>query len=88
MPFIKRKSFAHEQEIRAIVMLPEPGKGTAISCDMKTLIANIYIAPGAPAFYADTVRHVIERAEADIEAPVVPSASLTHRTISRGSGRR
>lgn len=76
MPFIKRKSFAHEQELRAIVMLPEPGKGTAISCDMKTLIAKIHIAPGAPAFYADTVRYVIERAEADIEAPVVPSKLL------------
>ncbi len=76
MPFIKRASFAHEQELRAIVKLPAPGKGTAIACDMNTLIAKIHIAPGAPSFYADTVRYVIERAEAKIEAPVVLSRLL------------
>ena len=76
MPFIKRISFAHEQELRAIVKLPAPRTGTAIPCDMNTLIARIHIAPGATAFYADTVRYVIERAEAKIEAPVVLSRLL------------
>ena len=27
MGFIKRKSFGHERELRALVMLPEPCKG-------------------------------------------------------------
>jgi hypothetical protein len=76
MPFIKRKSFEHERELRAIVMLPESGKGALMPCDMDTLIAKIHIAPGAPPFYADAVRYVIDRADAKITAPVMPSRQL------------
>jgi SAM-dependent methyltransferase len=37
--FIKRRSFAHEQELRATILLPKPGIGTAVPCDMDALIA-------------------------------------------------
>jgi len=73
MGFIKRKSFEHEREMRAVVMLPEPGQGAAMPCDMNTLIAQIHIAPLADPYYADAVRYVIDRAEKKLEAPVVVS---------------
>jgi Protein of unknown function (DUF2971) len=37
--FTKRKSFAHEQELRAMIPLSRPGIGTAVPCDMDALIA-------------------------------------------------
>lgn len=35
--FLKRKSFAHEQELRATIRLPTPGAGTAVPCDLNAL---------------------------------------------------
>jgi hypothetical protein len=57
-------------------MLPEPGNGTALPCDMNALIAQIHIAPLAEPYYADVVRYVIERADAKLDAPVVASRLL------------
>ena len=76
MGFIKRKSFEHEQELRAVVMLPEPGKGAGIPCDMNTLIAKIHIAPLAEPYYVDAVRCVIDHAGPTLAAPVVVSKLL------------
>jgi hypothetical protein len=73
MGFIKRKSFEHEREMRAVVMLPEPGQGAAVPCDMNTLIAQIRIAPLADPYYTDAVRYVIDRAGTKLEAPMVVS---------------
>ncbi len=39
--FLKRKSFEHEQELRATILLPAPGTGTAVPCDLKALIVQI-----------------------------------------------
>jgi hypothetical protein len=74
--FIKRKSFAHEQELRATILLPTPGIGTLVPCDIDALIAKIHISPEAPSFYADTVRYIIERADIEIKAPVLQSKLL------------
>jgi Protein of unknown function (DUF2971) len=82
MGFIKRKSFEHEQELRAVVMLPEPGKGAGVPCDMNTLIARIHIAPLAEPYYVDAVHYVIEHANPKLDAPVVVSKLLAHPTIN------
>jgi hypothetical protein len=74
--FIKRKSFAHEQELRATIKLSNAGSGIAVPCDMGALIAQIHIAPQAPAYYADAVRYIVERTHPKITAPVVPSRLL------------
>lgn len=76
MGFIKRKSFEHERELRALVMLPEAGKGAALPCDMNTLIARIHIAPLTEPYYADAVRYVIDRADIKPDAPVVVSTLM------------
>lgn len=73
-PFIhKRMSFAHEQEVRALLSkwpITEKGfdytqetieHGLQIKVDIETLIERIYIAPSAPAWFADIVKAVITR---------------------------
>jgi hypothetical protein len=74
--FIKRKSFAHEQELRATIPLSKPGIGTAVPCDMDALIAQIRIFPQAPPYYADAVRYIVGGAHTKVTAPVVPSRLL------------
>jgi hypothetical protein len=74
--FIKRKSFAHEQELRATILLSKPGAGTAVLCDMDALIAKIHISPHAPPYYADAVRYIVKCADTKITAPIVPSRLL------------
>jgi hypothetical protein len=71
--FIKRKSFEHERELRAVVMLPEPGKGASVPCDMNTLIARIHIAPQTKQHYIDAVHWVIDHADPRLDAPVESS---------------
>jgi hypothetical protein len=74
--FLKRKSFAHEQELRATILLSEPGVGTAVSCDLDSLIAKIHTYPKAPSYYVDAVRYTVENAKPKIKAIVVPSKLL------------
>ncbi len=73
-PFVhKRKSFEHEQEVRALVSKWPTGKGRLdfnqetiehglkIKVDIETLIERIYVAPSAPAWFADLVKSVVIR---------------------------
>jgi hypothetical protein len=63
--FLKRKSFAHEQELRATIRLPTPGTGTAVPCDLNALIAQIHVFPKAPLYYAEAVRYAAARQAGD-----------------------
>jgi hypothetical protein len=74
--FLKRKAFAHEQELRATILLPEPGVGTAVACDLEGLIAKIHIYPNAPSYYVDAVRYVVGTAKPELKALVMPSRLL------------
>lgn len=74
--FLKRKSFAHEQELRATILLPTPGMGTAVPCDLNALITQIHIFPKAPPYYAEAVRYAVGLAVPEIKAPVVVSRLL------------
>jgi hypothetical protein len=74
--FLKQKSFAHEQELRATIRLPTPGAGAALPCDLNALIAQIHVCPKAPLYYAEVVRYVVGQAKPEIEAPVVISKLL------------
>lgn len=68
--FIKRKSFVHEQELRATILLPTPGVGTLVPCDIDALVTQIHIAPEAPMFYVEAVRYIVDRANIGIKAPI------------------
>jgi hypothetical protein len=67
----KRRAFAHEHEIRAVVWLGDPGeherpslddnpKGMLIPISLPDLIQSIYVSPAAPEWFADTVRGAVE----------------------------
>lgn len=71
--FLKRRSFAHEQELRATILLPTLGTGIAVPCDLSRLIAQIHVSPEAPSYYAEAVRYVVGQAKPEINAPVVIS---------------
>jgi hypothetical protein len=53
----KRRSFEHEQELRAIFATnqPSPEPGFNVPVDFSTLVENIYISPIAPTWFADLV---------------------------------
>jgi len=69
----KRKSFEHEQEVRALVLkTPEmEGRydfnletikyGLQIKVDIETLIERIYIAPSTPDWFADLVKTIVAK---------------------------
>jgi len=79
--FYKRKSFAHEMEVRAVMqdlpLVPAssgnsatglaydtarlPLEGRLLLVDLDSLIEEIYVAPGAPAWLGEVIRGVVER---------------------------
>jgi hypothetical protein len=75
-PFVhKRKSFQHENEVRAAILKwpaahPDGSgldfnsetilHGVAVHINTHVLVKNIYVAPGTPEWIVDTVRSVVE----------------------------
>ncbi|CAB3753058.1 hypothetical protein LMG29739_01655 [Paraburkholderia solisilvae] len=67
----KRKSFEHEKELRAVVQADSTAHGRAVEpwneggvsirVDLDALIEAVYIAPSAPAWFADVVAATIAR---------------------------
>lgn len=56
----------NEETLRFDDVVPPPAltkEGLAVQCDLDTLIQEVVISPGAPRWYADTVRQVCERFE-------------------------
>ncbi|OIU71041.1 hypothetical protein [Rossellomorea aquimaris] len=85
-PFIyKRKSFEHEKELRLLHHLGLPSSngaidysadspvqfGKSISCDIKTLIENIYVSPTSADWFHDLIISMCERLE--LKKPVLHS---------------
>jgi hypothetical protein len=68
-PFLcKRRSYAHEQELRALHLhdpkAEEPAPlpaGLDIACDLETLIDTIFVSPGAPSWFREVVKSITER---------------------------
>jgi hypothetical protein len=71
--FIKRCSFSHENEVRAVFSPifqtppqpavspePEPPNGMSLAIDVKLLIEDVYVAPGTPDWVRDAVQSVLD----------------------------
>lgn len=43
--FIKRKSFEHEKEVRATILLQQEGQGASVPCDLDVLVSRIHVSP-------------------------------------------
>jgi hypothetical protein len=61
----KRKSFAHEQELRAIMHRESPVEpqkpGYNVRVDVDTLIERIYVAPTCPSYVRPVVESVVKK---------------------------
>jgi hypothetical protein len=44
-PFMKRKCFEHEKEVRATILLQQDGQGASVPCDLSVLVSRIHISP-------------------------------------------
>jgi hypothetical protein len=69
---MKRESFKHEDELRAVIVEPdelrseEPGKYIKIPLPLDTLIAEIRVAPNAKDWFKQAVEGIVGRYSTDI----------------------
>jgi hypothetical protein len=90
-PFIhKRKSFEHEQELRAVVQdiplidgnldlsIPPQDDGIYIKVDLDVLIESIYMAPTTPTWLFDLVKSVSKQYKIDKE---ITQSSLDEKPV-------
>ena len=80
----KRKSFAYEQEVRAVIaklpatqtdddrQAPPFKTGLAVPVDITRLIEKVYVSPSSQRWVADLIRTLVQKFEANV--PVVHSA--------------
>jgi len=77
LPFMhKRKSFEHEEELRALIWTPQHGKndisdpqnnkyandhGLYVGVDLDLLIDKIFVAPNASSWVSDSIKTVVEK---------------------------
>ncbi len=71
--FVKRKCFAHEKELRAVIPLPKAKKGTFVKCNLDTLINKVYISPFAPSYFKEAVDNLCAGRVHSLNKCVVPS---------------
>lgn len=71
--FIKRKSFEHEKELRATLLLSEEGQGTFVKCNLDELITNVHISPLAPTYFKDVVVALCSGKIRSLGKPVIQS---------------
>jgi hypothetical protein len=70
----KRKSFEHEKELRAIVLLKEQGKGMFVKYDLEKLINQIHIPPFSEPYLKEVVEYICSiNKESVIEKPITQS---------------
>jgi hypothetical protein len=84
--FMKRKSFEHEKELRATILLPSDQftlpaneRGIAVECDLTLLINNIYVSPLCPHYVANAVGNLCRGSLTILEKPVIHSQLLCDR---------
>lgn len=55
----KRRSFEHEREVRAVLVdISHRDVGKLVSCDVETLIKNVFVSPEAPSWFRSLVNDV------------------------------
>jgi hypothetical protein len=72
LPYLKRRSFEHERELRLVCRANPymgdpteetcfPGGGDYVPVDLGRLVDAIFVAPQAPAWFADVVRSLVKQ---------------------------
>lgn len=77
--FQKRKSFEHERELRATVLLSEKdyGKGKMVKCDLNILMNKIHVSPLLEAYVKDDIEKLCSGKIKRLAKPVLYSPLLT-----------
>ena len=75
--FLKRKCFEHESELRATILLPQKGIGTAVACDLDVLVNRVHVSPLVENYVRDAVEAVCHGTALTLSKPVVQSSILT-----------
>jgi len=70
--FQKRKSFEHEKEFRATILLQHEGIGMLVSCNLDVLINNIYLSPNSKPHVRDDIENLCKKL--DLNKPVIRSS--------------
>jgi len=94
-PFMhKRISFAHEREVRAVILRHPKSEddantldlsvetiehGTLVEVDLDVLVERIYVAPDAPAWFKELVGSVLRKYGKEFE--LIDSALATNRPV-------
>jgi hypothetical protein len=71
--FVKRKSFEHEKEVRATILLPTEGEGVALNCDLDILITSVHVSPTADAFVLDAIEALCSGKQNPVNKPILQS---------------
>ncbi len=71
--FMKRKSFEHEKELRATVLLEKEKQGVLMKCDLDTLITRIHISPFDKPYFKKIIENLCSGKLSNIRKPVIQS---------------
>jgi hypothetical protein len=63
----KRREFAHEQELRAMMILDPEEPGREVPCDLTLLLQAVLIAPTQRRYMLELVSEVCKRFDVDVE---------------------
>ena len=81
--FMKRRSFEHEKELRATILLraeqwqlPEHDRGISVECDLDVLINRVHVSPSCAPFIATAVERLCLGKVKPLKKPVVHSLLL------------
>ena len=84
--FLKKKSFEHEKELRATILLPSEQfslpaneRGIAVDCNLSLLINKIYVSPLCAPYVASAVESLCRGKITVLEKPVIHSRLLSDR---------
>ena len=87
--FMKRKSFEHEKELRATILLPEEQwtrpeteRGLSVPCDLDVLINRVHVSPFCETYVASAVRGLCSSEIRKLAAPVIHSKLFTDQTFN------
>lgn len=72
--FMKRKCFEHEKEVRAMIVLPEQGKGASVACDLEMLVTSVHVSPLAEKYVKDVIDALCAGSTCSLNKPVHQSS--------------
>lgn len=80
--FMKRKSYEHEKELRATILLLREGEGILGQCDLATLVTEVHVSPYTERYVKDAVEKLCKGEAHVLRKPVLQSNGFARRCIA------